>query len=445
MKTSGEELLGLVRGSDDREGAGGSLGAALLRLVPEWLRRPPERVAEADRKVYAVRAFIAGLSMVVHSGLIVLYLVLQEPILALVNLVAVLIHTAVFLLIRRGAVHGPVVVSLVEIGVHLTIHNWVVGLSGGYLFYMPLVAMSGFLLYRPEEPVGRYGVTLFALLSTPVVIFLTRDISPWIALERWKLDTLLYLNGGCAFLALLCFTYYFSALTDRAERLLGEELGRSEQLLLNILPAPIAARLKRSSGTIADGFPEVTVLFADIVGFTSLAARSSSAEIVDMLNRVFSAFDQIADRMGLEKIKTIGDAYMVVGGIPTPLEDHAAVIARMALEMQEAIAECSPPGTSPLRIRVGIHTGPVVAGVIGLKKFSYDLWGDTVNTASRMESQGIPGRIQVSEQTYSLLKGRFLLEPRGLIPVKGKGEARTWLLLGEHPSEIGRALDRQTI
>lgn len=199
---------------------------------------------------------------------------------------------------------------------------------------------------------------------------------------------------------------------------------QSEQLLLNILPEPIAERLKQDQGAIADGFAEATVLFADIVGFTQLASRLSPQELVQLLNRIFSRFDQLAERFHLEKIKTIGDAYMVVGGLPHPRPDHAALIAEMALAMQAAIAQFNQETGQTFRMRMGINTGPVVAGVIGLKKFIYDLWGDTVNTASRMESHGETGHVNISEATYLRIKDdpAFSFIPRGRLHVKGKGE-----------------------
>ena len=206
---------------------------------------------------------------------------------------------------------------------------------------------------------------------------------------------------------------------------------RSERLLLNILPLSIAERLKQEQKTIADSFTEVTVLFADLVGFTQLAERISPTALVELLNLIVSKFDQLADRHCLEKIKTIGDAYLVVAGLPEPRGDHALAVAEMALDMQQTLCQVNEQTGQNLTLRIGIHTGPVVAGVIGLKKFAYDLWGDTVNTASRMESHGIPGEIQVTRVTYDCIKDHFVFEQRGPIRVKGKGEMTTYLLKGK--------------
>jgi class 3 adenylate cyclase len=219
----------------------------------------------------------------------------------------------------------------------------------------------------------------------------------------------------------------------RARAALDVERQRSERLLLNVLPASIAARLKQSQGVIADGFPEVTVLFADIVDFTPLSERIAPEAVVQLLDELFSVFDQLAQRHGLEKIKTIGDAYMVVGGLPERRPDHAQAVAEMALAMREEVARHAGPGGRPLQVRIGMDTGPVVAGVIGRSKFSYDLWGDTVNTASRMESQGLAGCIQVTPRTYQRLRSRYRFERRGPIQVRGKAAMGTYLLLGRKP------------
>jgi PAS domain S-box-containing protein len=228
--------------------------------------------------------------------------------------------------------------------------------------------------------------------------------------------------------------YYEGTVSDITERKLAQEAlkvqqEQSEKLLLNILPKPIAERLKAQQSTIADSFADVSVLFADIVGFTELSARMSPTELVKRLNVIFSHFDQLAENYGVEKIKTIGDAYMVVGGLPMPRDDHAEAIAQMALGMQAKIAKLSADTGEKLAIRVGINSGPVVAGVIGVSKFTYDLWGDTVNVAARMEATGFAGRIQVTDVTYELLKDKYLLEKRGVIQVKGKGNMMTYWLL----------------
>jgi adenylate cyclase len=218
-----------------------------------------------------------------------------------------------------------------------------------------------------------------------------------------------------------------NALESYSQNLVAER-EKVERLLLNILPESIAKRLEKDQETIADSFEEATVLFADIVNFTNLSSEISPTELVNLLNEIFSRFDRLVERYGLEKIKTIGDSYMVVGGLPLPRVDHVEAVADFALAMQREIQEFNAEKSQSFSMRIGINTGPVVAGVIGLKKFIYDLWGDTVNTASRMESHGIPGSIQVSSSTYERLKDKYVFQERGVIYVKGKGEMTTYLL-----------------
>ena len=214
------------------------------------------------------------------------------------------------------------------------------------------------------------------------------------------------------------------------ETALRQEQQKSEQLLRNILPEAIVTQLKQFQGSLAERFDDTTVMFADIVNFTPLAAQCSPLELVNLLNQIFSEFDRLAEAHQLEKIKTIGDAYMVVGGVPVSQADHAIAVADMALAMQTTIRQFSPVDKLPLQLRIGINTGSVIAGVIGIKKFSYDLWGDTVNVASRMEAQGQPGKIQVTEATYRRLTGQFQFAPAQEITIKGKGPMRTYYLIG---------------
>jgi class 3 adenylate cyclase len=201
----------------------------------------------------------------------------------------------------------------------------------------------------------------------------------------------------------------------------------NERLLLNILPAPIATRLKAGSETIADAFAEVTVLFADIVGFTTLSAARPAQAVVELLNDLFTRFDLAAREIGIEKIKTIGDAYMAVCGLPDVCPDHMERMMAMAIRMLQIAKDCGAERGTPLRLRIGINSGPVVAGIIGRRKFIYDLWGDTVNLASRMESLGVPDAIQVTRPLFEKLQGRYAFQPRGAIEVKGKGSIETWL------------------
>ncbi|KKJ00007.1 adenylate/guanylate cyclase domain-containing protein [Prochlorothrix hollandica] len=219
--------------------------------------------------------------------------------------------------------------------------------------------------------------------------------------------------------------------TQTAEAELRQQKDAADRLLLNILPFPIAQRLKQNQGIIADAFGDVSVLFADLVDFTHLASTKDSKDLVTLLNRIFSCFDDLTESYQLEKIKTIGDAYMVVGGLPLYHENHTTAIAHLAIAMQRCMSQFEFDRSHPIQLRIGINLGPVTAGVIGKKKFSYDLWGDTVNVASRMESNGIPNTIQVTQPVYDRLKTKFCFQKRGDVDIKGRGEMTTYFLLHE--------------
>jgi class 3 adenylate cyclase len=245
------------------------------------------------------------------------------------------------------------------------------------------------------------------------------------------INALWWVGGGVGFA--IGFAYLLDLLNRRAfqlERLLESEKQRSDALLLNILPAEIATRLKAQEEPLADAHDNVSVLFADLAGFTDLSRKMSADELVNLLNDLFSRFDKLAQLHGAEKIKTIGDAYMVATGLSGSVADHAEKIADLALGMQQAFAEFRQANQVDLKLRIGVHSGAVVAGVIGKNKFSYDLWGNTVNVASRMESEGIPDQIQISAETWAKLNDRYRATPRGEIEIKGHRPRATYLLEG---------------
>jgi guanylate cyclase len=214
---------------------------------------------------------------------------------------------------------------------------------------------------------------------------------------------------------------------------------RADTLLLNILPRSIADQLKDKPRMIADHFTDASILFADVAGFTPMAEREAPTAVVAMLDRLFGHFDELVERYELEKIKTIGDAYMAAAGIPSPRPDHAQALATLALDLLDAVREDGAMGSLGFELRIGINSGPVVAGVIGRKRFLYDLWGDAVNVADRMQTEGTPGQIQITRATYELLKDEFICEPRGTVDVKGKGQMETWFVIGKRESPSSTA------
>jgi guanylate cyclase len=259
-----------------------------------------------------------------------------------------------------------------------------------------------------------------AFLAAGIAGELTGGLSQ---LPRWFSTTMLALNvvvGGAVVFTLLAV---FARQRQDAQE-------RAETLLINILPRSIAEKLKAMPQTIADSFTSASILFADVVDFTPMAERVAPVRVVEMLDQLFGHFDTLAERYDVEKIKTLGDCYMAASGIPSPRPDHATCLALMALDMLDAVREQGSVGSLGFELRIGINSGPVVAGVIGRKRFLYDLWGDAVNTAGRMQTDGTPGRIQITRGTYELLKDEFVCEPRGTVLIKGKGEMETWYLVG---------------
>jgi adenylate cyclase len=275
-----------------------------------------------------------------------------------------------------------------------------------HLFFL-LHTMLPFVVFAPRHNRRMFALSALAGVDMVVAVALgdhLPHLGPAIPLERLQIIRPILLGG--LFATLAACAHYARRATLIAEAALDRAHQRSEELLLNILPPSIARRLKLSGGTIADGFAEVSVLFADIVGFTRMSSRLPPERIVGMLNELFCKFDDVAGQLGLEKIKTIGDCYMIAGGLPEPRADHAVAAAEMAFAMLDIVAEMAVRTGEPLSVRIGIHSGPVVAGVIGKRKFIYDLWGDTVNIASRMESHGLPGAIQLSDAARRLLDGK---------------------------------------
>jgi adenylate cyclase len=286
------------------------------------------------------------------------------------------------------------------------------------------------------------GALLFAefkqsprwLIAYLLLLVLSGFIQPYIDsanhLPQSLVIAFFVLNIGAVSSIVFVLLHYFVGQKEHAYRLLRIEQDRSESLLLNVLPREIAARLKGGERVIADHHPSVSILFADLAGFTPLTNQLSPTAMVELLNDIYSHFDSLIEKHGVEKIRTIGDNYMIASGLPRPRADHAQALARLALEMNAYIAGLAPVEGRRLSFRIGINSGPVIAGVIGYKKFAYDVWGDTANIASRMESQGIPGKIQITQATYELIQENFICEPHGSIDVKGKGPMQTWFLVG---------------
>ena len=292
--------------------------------------------------------------------------------------------------------------------------------AGSAVIIWALFAPLGALMFRGRKESTPWFIGLLVLLVVSGLLDPIFAQNP-AEMPRWINTAFFVMNIGASFAIMFLVLSFFVRERDEARE-------RSEFLLLNILPQEIADRLKYEPGTIADAHPQASILFADIVGFTPLSNQLSPIEMIDVLNTVYSGFDDLVDRYGVEKIRTIGDNYMVAAGVPTSRPDHVEALANLALDMLDFCRQLPSIDDTRLNFRIGINTGPLTAGVIGNKKFHYDIWGDAVNTASRMESHGLPGRIQVTDEVATILKDAFILEPRGMIEVKGKGKMQTWFL-----------------
>jgi guanylate cyclase len=295
--------------------------------------------------------------------------------------------------------------------------------SSGVILWSLLAPFAAIAFATPGQARAWFGAYLIVLVATTALAGIVRPV-PAAVPEGLHL-TLLSMNIGAVSLLAFLLMASFARQREDAQR-------RADELLLNILPRRVADLLKARQQRIAEQIEATTIVFADVVDFTPMSSRLAPSEVVDLLDRVFTAFDDLAETYGLEKIKTIGDCYMVAAGVPVPREDHAQAAADMALAMCAVVDRMERDDGTQLQLRIGLNSGPVVAGVIGRKRFIYDLWGDVVNTASRMESHGAPGRIQLTASTHELIRDEFECVPRGPVQVKGKGAVEAWFLVGRH-------------
>jgi adenylate cyclase len=400
-------------------------GTALLARIGSDAR-DDEELRQKKALLVVLAVLILPVSVVWGS----LYLGFGSPVgvVPYVYFAVSLASLVVFALTRRF--ERLLVTQLLDILLTTTAGQMLVGgflASGGVGLWGILAPLGALVFLEVRQAVRWFGAFLVVFLLTGLVgevWFSDADLPAWFT------TTMLALNvvgaASVAFMLMASFAHQRNA----ALTALRAEQEKSEALLLNVLPRPIAERLKAATQTIADHFAAASIVFADVVDFTPLAQRLAPAEMVGILDQLFSRFDALVERHGLEKIKTIGDCYMAAAGVPNPRPYHARSAALLALEMRDALATSAVAGQPGIELRIGINSGPVVAGVIGTKRFLYDLWGDAVNTASRMESHGTPGEIQITRATYELLKDEFVCRRRGTIFVKGKGQMETWYLVG---------------
>ena len=412
---------------------------ALARFTQPWIERAARIGADPRdsdevrlRKALLVLVSVLILPISLVWGVIYLALGAWSGLIAWLYLLVSIAAIAVFS--RTRDTEWLLRVELLDILLAPTIAMAFVGgfVSSGAVGLWGILAPLGALVFNGARSGVRWFVAFVALFVVSGTIGEIAGLGP--TFPSWFAPTMIALNVAVAGSVVFGLLAQFVRQREEALAALRIEQDRAESLLLNILPRSIADRLKTESATIADQFAAASILFADVVNFTPLSDRLKPAEVVELLDHLFTHFDSLAERYDVEKIKTIGDSYMVAAGVPTPRPDHARVMALLALDMREAMRSADGVGHLGLELRIGINSGPVVAGVIGRKRFLYDLWGDAVNMASRMESHGTPGQIQVTRDTYELLRDEFQLEPRGTVPVKGKGEIETWYLVGPLPA-----------
>jgi len=399
--------------------------------VMQWINRAPPGATNEELRAYGLARVGFPLGLFSHTAYLLLFWYLDQPVMALFNIGSVaLMIWGVWSAWSLQSLKWPTrLTMLVEIPMHAALSTYYMGLIpfflGFVLFPILLIPLIPYFPAKMRLPFSLangfvfVGAGTLAILSEPA-----RPLS-----AEW--NTFFFLFNAAPIVPFLgIFTSIYATAAVAAEDKLAIEYERAEKLLLNILPAPIAARLKDNPQIIADEYPSVSVLFADIVNFTETSNRMSPPELVHTLNMAFSRFDALVEKHGCEKIKTIGDAYMVVSGLPEPRPDHAEAMVALALDMIDAAEDINASGAFPFTMRIGINSGPVVAGVIGDRKFAYDLWGDTVNVASRMESHGQPGIIQITESTRSQLGRAVMVQPLGNMDIKGKGSMPTYSVRG---------------
>jgi adenylate cyclase len=402
-----------------------------VRFLPNiryGTERYPERIA---RRLRAVNITMWCVALVI--GAFALYRFLDPAPghwrIALMNLAAAVVFASLPLLHRFGPLWAPLSFVALSYAFIFWVSTIVGTGNGAYLYYLASAALGVVFAGTERIWIAAAMTAVGAALIIALHALVPHSTGFLVEQQLFNLNFAGNVVASCAIL--FAVVHYVVRAMARAEAAAEREFQRSESLLANILPPRVAARLKdKADAEIADAYPEASILFLDMAGFTALASDVAPRELVRFLNSVFARLDALVERHGLEKIKTTGDAYMVVSGVPEPRADHAEALADLALAMRAALADLTDPKGRAVPVRIGIASGAVVAGVVGTRKFFYDVWGDAVNMAARMEQTGEPGKIQVAPETHERLKQRFELGERGVIEVRGKGAVRTWFLLG---------------
>ncbi|MGV9797420.1 adenylate/guanylate cyclase domain-containing protein [Mycobacterium sp. NPDC003449] len=391
------------------------------------------RSASSRQRVLTIATYIAA---VVSGGFGIFQLVVGGQVwrFGFINLASACLFVMVPLLYRFGELIAPLTFFVIAY-LSVSFMCYEIGTGSGLQFYLLVSATLVVLVLGVERIVlaaTLAGMAVAAIIALELLVPDDRGLGP-----PWTL-TVGFVSAAVSAAVMMFATVWYSLReTARAERAMEAEYQRSEKLLANILPATIADRLKDPARTIiADKYDDASILFADIAGYTERASDTTPTDLVRFLDQLYTDLDALVDRHGLEKVKTSGDSYMVVSGVPRPRKDHVEALAGLALDMAAAVAGLTDPQGRAVPLRIGLASGPVVAGVVGARKFFYDVWGDAVNVASRMESTDVAGRIQVPQDVHDRLSATFLLEERGEVDIKGKGVMRTWYLLARRDQPL---------
>lgn len=394
----------------------------MLKAFASVLLHVPQSLHGADDDPHSRRLFL-GINLfgtLALAFLAIFFASSGEYVAAEINGAYAVLSAAIYFLLRLNGRHYRVFLytQIFVVQVNATLTTLALGgfAASGYFFAWALISPLAAIVFTPLEKVWRWFAFYLVMLAV-MLVAQPADHHNHIPAASLLLLSFVNLGGASAQVTLMLY---------HATRQLRLEQAKSEGLLLNILPKDITAMLKKEAGVIADYFPGVTILFADVVDFTPMSANMHPVELVKLLNEAFSHFDALVEKYGLEKIKTIGDCYMVASGVPRSRADHAQAMVKLALDMRAFAETHTFENGRKLNFRIGVNSGPVVAGVIGRKKFIYDLWGDAVNVASRMESHGRSGAVQITDDTWQLIRDEFICEPGGTIQVKGKGEMKVW-------------------
>ena len=385
---------------------------------------PPTHLSNEQQRYFVLLTVACSTAFLAHASYLLLFYWMGLDVLIIQSIIALFIWAFAMWLGRNGHFQVSIVMAGIEFVIYAALGTYLIGWDSG-VHYLLFCAAVGILVSYKQTQLKAFWAVILSIEY--ILLYFTAEKIVWpgnlVVLHGFWLA-----NVITAFGLIFLLFWYQSNLVINAEQAMNKALAQSEALLNNVIPSVIADRLKQTDAVIADSFPDVSILFADIVNFTPLSQSMTATEIVKLLDDLFSRIDILVHKHQLEKIKTIGDAYMVAAGVPVRRTDHAEAIIAFAIDLQKNLIAYNQETGRNLQFRIGINSGPVVAGVIGKLRFLYDLWGDSVNTASRMESHGVPNQIQVTEETRNLLLGKYTFEDRGVIDVKGKGPMRTYLL-----------------